>query len=276
MEEPKIYQIEVGVHYPFVGADDVFEISLPLYESEIKTVVEKTKNLCWVDNDLLGSELLYFSKTASERAIKIAEEKAVQIWGEQMLVKNGAEYGFFLPDEINEAIYDSPDAIAELELRHKLQEISKQRFRSDAKVLREEHANGRWRNCLLPEPKWDNQIIYGSWSSSSGEKAAHYSLDANALVRGKEIVKTSFRVQYRRDDVIIRIDVYSYSKAVENLIDGFISGKGKQQGHEDFNKQIIEYPATRSIMLKVTGISQEADLNMYMFLLDELINLKEV
>lgn len=276
MESPKIYQIEVGVHYPFVGVDDVFEISLPLYENEIKIVVEKSKKLFWVDNDLSGSELLYFSKSASERAIKIAEKTAAQKWGEQMLVKNGAEYGFFLPDEINEAIYDSPDAVAELELRRKLQEISRQRFHSDGKLLREEHTNGRWLDYLLPEPKWDNQYIYGSWSSSSGEKAAIYSLDADVLVCRKEKVKTTFEVSYRRDDVIIRIDIYSYSSAVENLIDGFISSKGKQQVHDDFCKQIIEYPATRSIMLKATGISQEADLNMYMTLLDELISLKEV
>lgn len=274
MESPKIYQIEVGVHYPFVGVDDVFEISLPLYESEIRTVVEKTKSLFWVDNDLLGSELLYFSKSATERAIKIAEETAAQIWGEQMLVKNGAEYGFFLPDEINEAIYDSPEAIAEMELRKKLREISEQRFQSDGKILKEEYAKGRWLNCLLPEPKWNNQYIYGLWSSCNGEKAAIYSLDADVLVCRKEKVKTTYEVSYRRDDVIIRIDIYSYSKAVENLVDKFILGKGKLQGHKDFNKKIIKYP--RSIMLKATGISQEADLNMYMTLLDELISLKEV
>lgn len=276
MVGPKVYKIEVGVEYPRLGLDDVFEISLSLFENEIQEIIEKAKNLYWVDNAIDGWEYLELSQSAYHRAIEIAEKTAVSIWGNKMLTENGARYDFFLPDEINEAIFDSPDAIKEQEIRKHRQDISRVRFRADAKTLKEEYGKGRWTDLLLPEPQWDNQIIYGSWSSSSGERAAQYSLGANANVLGKEIIKTSYDVHYRRDDVIIWIDVYSYNELVENLLYEFISSKGNLYGHNDFTTRIIDYPATRSIRLIVSGISQEADLNMYMSLLDELISLKEL
>ena len=275
----KIFEIKVGVKYPFVGADDVFKISLPLYENEIQEVVEQTKSLTWVDNDLLGSDLLEFSKSAYERAVEIAEKFAVTIWGEKMLTNNGARYSFFLPDEINDLIYESPDALAEKSLRHHLQKISSQRFHADGKKLKEECNNGRWRDCLQPEPQWDNQKIYGLWSSSSGEKASSYSLNANVLVFGKDIVKVSQEVQYRRDDVVIWVDVYSYNRSIDKIIEhflnDFISDKGTKQGHI-FKTKTVEYlPVSICFRLITTGISQEADLKMFMDLLDELINLKQ-
>ena len=269
-EKPEIYQIKVGIEFPDVGPDDVFEISLPLYKSEIDEVVEKTKKLTWVDNDLLGSELLEFSKSAHERAVKIAEETAVQIWGEKMLIKNGAEYGFFLPDEVNEAIYDSPDAIEEKNHRHHLQEVSKLRFRNDAKALNEEEAKGRWGERLLPEPRWNNNKIYGIWNSSGGERAALYSLNADLLFEDKR-VKTSYEVIYRRDDIIIWIDVTPSSSTIEKLLNDFVIVKGKQYGHSNLKIKMVDYERFQTFRIIVTGVSQEADLNLYMSLLDELI-----
>ena len=271
---PKVFDIEACVEYPFVGVDDVFQISLPLYEKEIQDVVEKTKSITWVDNDLQGSELLEFSQSAYQRAVEIAEKVAVSIWGEKMLTQNGARYGFFLPDEINEAIYESPDYIEEKNLRHHRQETSRLRFREDAKILKDENNKGRWYDRLIPEPLWDNQRIYGAWHSSSGNLASFYGLRADLLVESEK-VRTSYEIRYRRDDVEIWIDVYSYNKSVEQLLNDFIVGKGKLQGHSDFKTRIIDYPPTRSIRLMVIGISQQADLNMYMSLLDELVNMRE-
>lgn len=42
-QEYKIFEIEVGIDYPFVGLDDTFEIKLKLYEDEIQSIIENGK-----------------------------------------------------------------------------------------------------------------------------------------------------------------------------------------------------------------------------------------
>lgn len=146
-QDYKILEIEVGVDYPDVGLDDTFEIQLKLYESEIQSIIENGKKELWIDNDRETWEYLEdFAPTAFNRANILAEEYAGKRWGEQMLIKNGARYEYFLPEEISTLIFDSEECEKVKQIVDNISNISKERFHSDTRILYEEKDKSEWGN----------------------------------------------------------------------------------------------------------------------------------
>ena len=152
--ESKKYTITVGIDRPGVRGDDIFEIELTLFQDEIDKLIVEGKKQLWVDNDLESYEYLeWFLPEAYKRANKLAEEHAVAKWGDKMLVENGAYYNFFLPSEIEFAIYESDECKKREKLVEEINGRSRTRFHEDEKCLFEENDKGRWHDRLLDDPQ---------------------------------------------------------------------------------------------------------------------------
>ena len=61
-----------------------------------------------------------------------------------MLIKNGARYEYFLPDEIRTLIFDSEESEKVNQLIENLSDVSKERFHSDTRRLYEEKDKNEW------------------------------------------------------------------------------------------------------------------------------------
>jgi len=186
------YHIEVGIDTPWVGVDDVFEIDLELSNDEVNTIIEGGKKQLWVDNDLKTWEYIEsFTPSAYKRAIALAESYSVPIWGNKMLVENGAIYNLFLPDDISAAIFDSEECSIMQKAVTEMENRSKMWFDEDAKTLNQEYKSQRWGNRLLPNMHWSNQIFYGNWSHSIGKKMSMYSIQTDISDQSAFLCHTS-------------------------------------------------------------------------------------
>ena len=165
----KLYTIEVGVDYPWVGIDDVFEIEAELTENEINEIVQGGIRLMHKESlDIRTSEFIeVLSKSAFQKLNSIAEVVASEKWGNQMLISNSARYNYYLPDDISDAIFNSKEVYNIYDQRNNNEEQSRLQFRADTEALFSNHKEGRWHDRLLPDPHWDNKPFGGIWNGPS-------------------------------------------------------------------------------------------------------------
>ena len=107
----KVYTIEVGVEFPFVGGDDTFKVNVEFTDKEMDEIIQGGIRLMHKDSMDIGSYefIEVLSKSAYNKLNAIAEKVATEKWGDKMLIANSARYNYFLPDDISNAIFDSPE-----------------------------------------------------------------------------------------------------------------------------------------------------------------------
>ena len=165
----KKYTIKVGVEYPWVGGDDVFEVNVEFTDKEVEEIIQGGIRLMHNDSMDIGSYefIEVLSKTAFDKLNAIAEKVAAKKWGDQMLISNSARYNYFLPDDISDAIFNSQEVNDIYDQRNEKEEQSRLQFRADTQALFSNHKEGRWHDRLLPDPHWDNNPFGGSWTGPS-------------------------------------------------------------------------------------------------------------
>ena len=217
----KEYTVEVGVEHTWINDwDDVFEIKLLISNEEIARIVEGDYNLLWKDNGVDSWEYIEcFAPEAYKRGVVLAEEYSVPKWGEQMRVSNGAQYHFFLPDEIWEKVENDLRRQKEVELRERLAEESRIRFHEEGDILKRDRKKGRFKKRLRPDPKNHNAVFDGLWSGSGQyhERAGDFWLETRVITSGEDIVVNYFK-KYYRDEILIDISLSNCSSSCMSFI----------------------------------------------------------
>ena len=267
-QDYKILEIEVGVDYPDVGLDDTFEIQLKLYENEIQSIVEKGKKELWVDNDRETWEYLEdFAPTAFNRANILAEEYASKRWGEQMLIKNGARYEYFLPEEISTLIFDSEECEKVKQIVDNISNISKERFHSDTRILYEEKDKSEWGKLIVNDPHHDNQPFGGIWSHTLGKNKSEYLIHTSLVIKGCKI-KVEYSQNYQIDSKVLELRIYPAQDRLHKILEKTLIENGY------VIKEVL--PIGNPPYCKVfytEGKSNESDIEVYIKILSNLSKL---
>ena len=265
----KTFTIHVGIEYPPVDGDDVFEISFEMYEDEIQAIIEGGKKDLWKFNDLSSSEFMeVFAPSAYKRACKVAEDFAVPEWGEKMLVVNGAKYDFFLPEEIECAIYESDECKKVQELSEKIREISRVRFHEDGNLLKSEQKKGRWGDRLIGDPHWNNNLFGGLWSSGD-RKVSDYYIHTHMMLFGKTIEIDNSQ-NYYYDNVVLVLRLSPTITILQEIIENIVN----ENGYKITEIRPLGNPVHYWV-LYAEGKKTESDIQVYMKVLDALAKLTD-
>lgn len=160
MQEEYIYiTFEVGV----LGVhtlDDVFEMPLPMTPQERDELIAISKREMWnMDSD----EWYYIEDFMPEvyaRFVNLAHAEAINQYG-----CTGYHYEFFLPDEIEDAIWNSEEGKRFEEAKQKMQNNIKESWKHDTALLKREFDNHRWQGKV---------INYSGISICEGMEGAHH------------------------------------------------------------------------------------------------------
>lgn len=267
-QDYKIFEIEVGIDYPYVGLDDTFKLNIKLYEEEIRSIIKGGKKDLWIDNERETWEYLEdFAPTAFKRANKIAEEYASKRWGEQMLVKNGAKYDFFLPEEISTLIFDSEECEKVKQIVEDISNISKERFHSDTRILYEEKDKSEWGKLIVNDPHHDNQPFGGIWSHTLGKNKSEYLIHTSLIIKGCKI-KVEYSQKYEIDSKILELRITPAQDRLHEILEktlienGYVIKKILPIGNPPYCK-----------VFYVKGKRNESDIEIYIKILNNLSKL---
>ena len=269
----KIYTIEVGVDYPFVGTDDTFEVNVEFTDKEIDEIIQGGIRLMHKDSMDLGTYefIEVLSKTAFDKLNAIAEKVAAKKWGNQMLISNSARYNYYLPDDISDAIFDSQEVNDIYDRRDKNEEQSRLQFRADTEILFSNHKEGRWHDRLLPDPHWDNKPFGGIWNGPSIGSFEHnypmYGFHCTIMIEGKD-TEISYTVRYLLESYEFELRMFKYNEKVVKIFEDRL----KVEGYSIKNKLPIGEPIY-SFVIYAEGNDPKNFVSTYMNILDEVIKL---
>ena len=264
--ESKKFTIDVGIDRPYVGGDDVFEIEMTLFQDEIDTLIDEGIKLLWIDNDLETCEYLeWFLPEAYKRANKLAEEYAVAKWGDKMLVGNGAYYNFFLPSEIEFAIYESDECKKLEKMIDELRQRSKNRFHEDDRCLFGENEKGRWHNRLLDDPQWDNRKFCGLWV---GERKPHFGFHTSLMIDGCKI-KFDYSQKYMLDSVELKLRLHPTQGKLQKIIERIVL----KHGYKKIKDLLLDYPPVKEWVLYANKGMDDSGVEVFMESLDEFVKI---
>lgn len=269
----KIYTIEVGVDYPWVGADDTFEVNVEFTDKEIEEIIQGGIRLIHKDHLDIGTYefIEVLSKTAFEKLNAIAEKVASEKWGDMMLVANSARYSYFLPDDISDAIFNSQEVIDIYDRRNEKEEQSRLQFRADTEVLFANHKEGRWHDRLLPDPHWDNKPFGGSWNGPSIGSFEHnfpiYGFHCTIVIDGKQ-TKIEYTVRYFLESYEFELRVFRYNLEVVKVFENRL----KKEGYLIKKRLPIGEPIY-SFVIYAEGNNPKHFVTTYMNILDEAIKI---
>lgn len=256
----KKYTVEVGIEYPFVDHNnDNFEIKLQVSNEEIARIVEGDYNLLWNDNCADSWEYIEcFAPEAHMKGVALAEKHFVPKWGEQMRVSNGAQYCFFLPDEIWEKLENNPRRQKEVALRKRLMEESRIKFHEEGDILKKEHKKGRFKKSLRTYPKNHDAAFDGLWAGSGQyhDYAGDFWFEARVITLRQDVVVNYYK-RYKRDEVLLDVRLSNCSTDCMNFI-----CKGLENW--DF---IVE-----GNTIKAQARNNNADIELFMRVIDMIIN----
>lgn len=253
----KEYTVTVGLDYPYFMDFDTFEIKLAMSDDDIKKLVEGDLKLMWVRNGIDSWEYIEaFLPEVYQKGVALAEEYCVPIWGEQMKVANGAQYEFFLPDEVEEAISNDVKHIKERRLRKRLQEESRKKAHEEYDVLMDEYRKGRFKDRLRPDPQRNNSVFPGQWSGGQFcDCAGDYCFEASIISNGHDIVVNYFK-KYMRNETELEIGIkYGSLSCVENAC--------RELGYEEYQ--------TNGNYLKTLSKGGNSDIELFMRVIDKII-----
>ena len=132
----KKYKLRVALDWPDIW-DDVLVIELPFSDEDIQNLTNKALQLYWVRNSIETWEYIEaFLPEVYNQGVVLAEAYCVPLFGIQAKVENGAQYDFFLPDEIHDAVFNSESWQNENKIRRKLQKKSSMQYQKDIRMLR--------------------------------------------------------------------------------------------------------------------------------------------
>ena len=184
------YKIGVGVDCPYIDElDDVFEITLPISDDEVQAIVDGAVRIFWVRNPIAPWEdIEAWAPEAYKKGNAIAEAYCISKWGEDMKVENGAHYEFFLPDEIEDAIWNNEAFQHEKKIRLRLQEESHKQFHEDGKLLYKAYESGRRRRpvgrVLLV---WDNAGRYRGVKNRCTDRSDYRPAEDQVLIQSLRV-----------------------------------------------------------------------------------------
>lgn len=255
----KEYTVNVDVEYPFINdREDTFEIKLKISNEEIARIVEGDYNLLWNDNGADSWEYIEcFAPDAYKRGVALAEEFCVPKWGEQMRVSNGAQYSFFLPDEIWEKVENNPRRQKEVELRKRLKEESRFKFHEESDILEKEHKKGRFKKRLRPYLNNHNAAFDGLWAGSGQyhDYAGDFWFQARVITFRQDVVVNYYKM-YKRDEVLLDVRLSDCSTDCMNFI-----CKGLEKW---------DYTVDRNT-IKTQARNNDTDIELFMRVIDMII-----
>lgn len=269
----KVYTIEVGVEYPYVGADDTFEVTVEFTEKEINEIVQGGIRLMHKDTMNIGSYefIEVLSKTAYDKLNTKAEKVASKKWGDKMLIANSARYNYFLPDDLSNAIFDSPEVNEINNQRDKNKEQSRLQFRADGKSLFSNHQEGRWGDRLLPDPHWDNKPFGGIWNGPSIGSFEHnfplYGFHCTIIVDGKE-TRIDYTVRYFLESYELELRVFEYNPKIVTIFEDKLNMEGYS-----IKKRLPIGDPVYSYVIYSESNNPKKFVSTYMNILDEIIKL---
>lgn len=123
-------------------------------------------------------------------------------------VANGAQYVFFLPDEVEDAISNDINHIKEIKLREKLKEESRKNFHEEHEILMGEYWKGRFKDRLQPDPESNNAVFHGLWEGAGQyhDYAGDYWFEARIIANWHDIEVNYFK-RYMRDETKLEIQI---------------------------------------------------------------------
>lgn len=269
----KLYTIEVGVEYPWVGPDDTFEVNVEFTDKEIEDIIQGGIRLLNKESMDIGTYdfIEVLSKTAFDKLNAIAERVAAKKWGEQMLISNSARYIYFLPDDISDAIFNSQEVNDLADRRNENVEQSRLQFRADTQVLFSNHKEGRWSDRILPDPHWDNKPFGGLWTGLSMGSYEHnypmYEFHCTIMIDGKE-TEISYTVRYFLESYEYELRVFKYNEKVVTIFEDRL----KVEGYS-IKKRLPIGDTVYSYVIYAEGNNPKKFVSTYMNILDEAIKL---
>lgn len=269
----KIYTIKVGVEYPWVGGDDVFEVNVEFTDKEIEEIIQGGIKLMHNDSMDIGSYefIEVLSKTAFDKLNSIAEKVASEKWGDQMLISNSARYNYFLPDDISDAIFNSQEVNNIYDRRNEKEEQSRMQFRADSQILFSNHKEGRWHDRILPDPHWDNKPFGGIWNGPSIGSFEHnfpiYGFHCTIMIDGKE-TEISYTARYFLESYELELRVFKYNEIIVKIFEDRLN----EEGYSIKKKLPLGEPVY-SFVVYAERNNPKDFVSTYMNVLDEAIKL---
>lgn len=269
----KVYTIVVGVEYPWVGADDVFEVNVEFTDTELEEIIQGGIRLMYNESmDISTSEFIeVLSKTAYDKLNATAEKVAAKKWGEKMLIANSARYRYFLPEDISDAIFDAPEVNEIYDQRKKNEEQSHLQFKSDSEILFSNHKEGRWHDRLLPDPHWNNKPFGGIWSGPSIGSFDHnfplYGFHCTIMIDGEK-TEVSYTVSYFLESYEFEIRVFKFNPKVVKIFEDRLNTEGYS-----IKKKLPIGEPVYSYVIYAEGTDPKKFVSTYMNIIDDIIKL---
>lgn len=160
MQEEYIYIVfEVGVE-GVNTYDDLFEMSLPMTPQERDELITIGKREMWNKDSEDWCYIENFMPKVYERFVNLSQAKALNLYG-----CVGYNYDFFLPDEIQDAIWNSEEGKRYEVAKQKMQHNIRESWKHDTALLKSEFDNHRWQGKVTG---------YSGISSSGGMEGSHH------------------------------------------------------------------------------------------------------
>ena len=224
--------------------DDLFEMPLPITSEEIDELVSIGKREMWEkDSDSLDY-IHDFMPELYNRFVNLAKVEALKKYGAEA---ENAYYDFFLPDEINERIWESEEADAFYAAQERMQSNSKSFWEEDKKILFEERAKGRWNGKEI--------LLDGIWCC--GNVDAGYTLHITNMI--------NYVKKYTLKDAVIEIEVSKKSPQSLKQIEKFVSNSKYKN---EYKMSIVERPY--NYVLVVPAKNNRIDIELVMDFIDKI------
>ena len=199
--EIRYLPFEIGV-IGISSLDDVFEMELPITNEQVEELISIGKREMWNKDSESWKYIKVFMPDLYNKFIAIVKPEAVKKYGEEA---EGAWFEFFLPDVIEDIIWNSKEGTLFDLAKEQMQNNIRSFWKYDTKILADEKRRGRWS---------DKSIEFNGIMNCGGMDGSHY-FEINNSIR--------YRKEYTLKDTYIEIEVKGNKDNSFKLLTQFIS-----------------------------------------------------
>lgn len=241
--EIRYINFEIGVE-GVSSLNNTFEIELPLTNKEEEQLISIGKREMWDKEGESWNYIKDFMPNLYNKFIAIVKPEAVKRYGEEA---EGAWFEFFIPDEIEDKIWNSEEGAIFDKAKEQMQNNIRSFWKYDTKILVDEKEKGRWS---------DKSIEFNGIMNCGGMDGSHY-LEINDSIR--------YEKNYTLKETVIKIEVRGDRDKSFKLLTQFISNSKYKNEY----KMSIEESYYGNVLV-TQGKNTEMDIELVMDFIDKI------
>ncbi len=139
----KSYKFTVYISDKYYELDDALDLSVVLSDEEHDRILEIIPKFYWDENPNASALRDYYPEM-SEKVLSSAIPLAIEKWGDEAKIENGAKYEVDLPEAIEDEYLRTEDYKNWKDAKERMESNCEKQGQYEQKSLLSEHSNGRW------------------------------------------------------------------------------------------------------------------------------------